>query len=38
MILESLPGIDGVRALRWILKALLRQHGMKCISVREEKT
>jgi hypothetical protein len=37
MTLQPLPGVDGIRALRWVLKGLLRQHGMKCISVREEK-
>jgi hypothetical protein len=36
MTLEPLPGVDGIRALRWVLKGLLRQHGMKCISVREQ--
>jgi hypothetical protein len=36
MTLESLPGVDGIRALRWVLKELLRQYGMKCINVREE--
>ena len=37
MTLQPLPGVDGIRALRWVLKGLLRQHGMKCVSVREEK-
>jgi hypothetical protein len=36
MTLEPLPGVDPIRTLRWILKSVLRQHGMKCISVREE--
>jgi hypothetical protein len=36
MTLEPLPGVDPIRALRWILKTVLRQHGMKCVSVREE--
>jgi hypothetical protein len=30
------PGIDAVRALRWLLKSALRQHGLKCIEAREE--
>jgi hypothetical protein len=37
MTLEPLPGVDPIRALRWVLKGLLRQHGMKCISIHEEK-
>jgi hypothetical protein len=36
MTLEPLPGVDGTRAMRWLLKGLLRQHGIKCLSVREE--
>jgi hypothetical protein len=28
MTLEPLPGVDGTRAMRWVLKGLLRQHGM----------
>jgi len=36
MTLEPLPNVDGTRAMRWILKRLLRQHGMRCVSVREE--
>jgi hypothetical protein len=37
MTLEPLPGVDPIRALRWILKGLLRHHGMKCIDIREIK-
>jgi hypothetical protein len=36
MTLQPLPGVDGIRALRWALKGLLRQHGMRCIELREE--
>ena len=36
MTVESLPGVDAIRALRWVLKGLLRQHGMRCVSLREE--
>jgi hypothetical protein len=36
MMLEPLPGVDAIRSLRWILKTVLQQHGMRCISVREE--
>jgi hypothetical protein len=32
MTLQPLPGIDGIRALRWVLTGLLRQHGMRCLS------
>jgi hypothetical protein len=28
--------IDPLRALRWVLKHMLRQHGMQCISCVEE--
>jgi hypothetical protein len=24
-----------IRELRWVLKALLRQHGLRCINIRE---
>jgi hypothetical protein len=36
MTLEPLPNVDAVRAMRWILKAVLRQHGMRCTNLREE--
>jgi hypothetical protein len=35
--LRPLPGINPYRELRWVLKALLRQHGMRCIDLREER-
>ena len=34
--LRAEPGVDAVRALRAGLKALLRQHGLKCVQVTEE--
>jgi hypothetical protein len=37
MTLEPLPHVDAIRSLRWVLKALLRQRGLRCVSVREEK-
>lgn len=37
MTLQPLPGVDAIRSLRWILKAVLRQHGMRCVDLREEK-
>jgi hypothetical protein len=37
MTLEPLPNVDAIRSLRWVLKGLLRQHGMRCLSVHEEK-
>jgi hypothetical protein len=37
MTLEPLPHVDPIRALRWVLKGLLRQHGMRCVGLREEK-
>jgi hypothetical protein len=29
------PGVDAIKALRWVLKRLLRQHGLKCIGIEE---
>ena len=29
MTLQPLPGVDPIRSLRWVLKGLLRQHGMR---------
>jgi hypothetical protein len=34
--LESLRG-DDIRRLRWLLKALLRRLGLRCLSVEEER-
>jgi hypothetical protein len=33
--LQAAPGSEGIRALRWLLKALLRRYGLRCISVEE---
>jgi hypothetical protein len=30
------PGVDGVRALRAVLKTALRRHGLRAIDAREE--
>ena len=38
MTLEPLPGVDGIRSLRWVLKRLLRQYGMRCVNLREEQS
>ena len=35
--LEPRPGVSGIRALRWLLKALSRQHGFRCLDVREDR-
>jgi hypothetical protein len=37
LTLQPLPGVDPVKALRWILKTVLRRHGMRCVNVHEEK-
>jgi hypothetical protein len=37
LTLRPLPGVDAIRALRWILKSVLRQHGMRCTSIEEIK-
>jgi hypothetical protein len=33
--LEGKPGAAGIRSLRWLLKALLRRHGFRCVEVSE---
>jgi len=38
LTLQPLPGVDAIRSLRWVLKGLLRQHGMRCIDLKEVKT
>jgi hypothetical protein len=35
--LRPLKGVDPMRALRHVLKRLLRTHGMQCVSAEEEK-
>jgi hypothetical protein len=34
--LRAIPGRDGLRGLKAILKLALRRHGLRAISVREE--
>ena len=35
LTLQPLPGaVDEIKALRWVLKRLLRQHGLKCIGLQ----
>jgi hypothetical protein len=34
--LRPLKCVDPIKALRWILKTVLRQHGMQALSVEEE--
>jgi hypothetical protein len=29
-------GGDGIRNLRWVLKALLRRHGLRCLLIEEQ--
>jgi hypothetical protein len=38
LVLQPLPGVDAIRSLRWVLKTLLRQYGMRCISAEEKST
>ena len=33
LTLVPLPGVDAIRALRRILKRVLRQHGMRCVDI-----
>lgn len=35
LVLEAKPGRAGIHALRALLKALLRRHGLKCVDARE---
>jgi hypothetical protein len=37
LTLVPLPGVDEIRALRWVLKRLLRQFGFRCTDIRKEK-
>jgi len=32
------PRVDTTRALRWLLKSILRQLGLRCVSIEEERT
>jgi hypothetical protein len=34
--LRPLPGVDAIKALRAVLKSLLRRHGMQALECREE--
>ena len=34
--IEGRPG-TAIRSLRWMLKILLRRHGLKCIDAREDR-
>jgi hypothetical protein len=36
--IEGKPGTADIRALRWLLKTLLRQHGFRCLDVSEGET
>jgi hypothetical protein len=35
VMLRPLPGVDGIKALRFVLKRLLRQHGLRCVALHE---
>jgi hypothetical protein len=35
--LVAAPGVDSIRALRALLKILLRQFGLRCVSAREQR-
>jgi hypothetical protein len=34
--LRPLPGRDPIKALRWLLKSAVRQHGLRCVEAYEE--
>jgi len=35
--LVPLPGVGAIRELRLLLKRLLRSHGLRCVSIEEER-
>ena len=35
LTLEPLPNVDAIRALRFVLKRLLRGYGFRCVDIRE---
>jgi hypothetical protein len=37
LTLRPLPNVDGIKALRFALKQLLRRHGLKCVGLHEER-
>jgi len=36
LVLQPEPGVDAIRALRWVLKSLLRRWGLRCVSIEEQ--
>jgi hypothetical protein len=38
LTLQTVAGVDEIKALRWTLKGLLRRHGMSCVDLREGST
>jgi hypothetical protein len=38
LTLQALPGVDAIKALRWVLKGMLRQHGLRCVRIVQEKS
>lgn len=37
MRVRAEPRVDPIRALRWLLETMLRQYGLRCVSIEEEK-
>lgn len=35
LLVRAEPRVDGIRALRWLLKGMLRGYGLRCLSVTE---
>ena len=35
LTLQAMPGAAGIRALRWVLKVLLRKYKLRCVSIEE---
>jgi hypothetical protein len=36
LVLRPLPGVDGLRAIRALIKIALRKFGLRCVMLREE--
>jgi hypothetical protein len=36
LTLQPLRGVDAIKALRRVLKGMLRQHGLRCVRIVQE--
>jgi hypothetical protein len=35
MLIRAEPGVDEIKELRWLLKYMLRQRGLRCLSIEK---